>query len=121
MSRKLEVALILVGIAAHIALYLSDFLYNSIDANYPDRANELGRGINVILIVFSVAITGVIVGVISVLLLRKNKRPKTASAILLIFGVITTFLTYGSSFIANIFYFIAGAMGIMRGSKTDKS
>ncbi|MEI3611554.1 hypothetical protein [Pseudogracilibacillus sp. SO30301A] len=121
MSRKLEVILILVGMAAHIVLYLSDFSYNMIDANYPEQSNELGRGINVILIVVSVTIINVIVGAVSLLLFRKNKRPKAASAILLIFAMITTILTYGSSFLANIFYLIAGVMGVVRGSKTHKT
>lgn len=118
LSRKLEVALILIGMAAHIALYLSDISYNSINENYPAQANELGRGINIILIVFSITIMSVIVGVVSAFLFRKNKRPKTASVLLLIFAVITTFLTYGTGLLANIFYVSAGVMGFMRGEKT---
>lgn len=122
MSRKLEVTLILLGIVAHIALYLSDISYNFVDENYPDRANELGRGINIIIIVLSVTIIGVIVGAISALLFRKNKKPKAASILLLIFSVISTMLTYGIGFLANIFYFIAGGLGLMWKSKThDKS
>lgn len=121
MSRKLEVALILVGMVAHVALYLSEISYDIIDANYPDRANELGRGINIIFIVFSVMIMSVIVGIVSALLFRKNKRPKAASVLLLIFAALTTLLTYGSGFLANLFYVIAGVMGIVRGKKTQKT
>lgn len=118
MSRKMEVALIIVGMVAHVALYLSDILYNSMDANYPDRANELGRGINIIILVFSVVIIGVIVGGVSAWLFRKNKRPNAASILLLIFALITIPLTYGTGLLASIFYVIAGVMGLVRREKT---
>lgn len=85
------------------------------DLSTYDEFVEALRTAGVIIIVL--AVVTVIVGIVSVLLLRNDKRPKIAGIILLVVGIFIGFLQFFIALIASLFYIIAGLMAVFRKPK----
>ncbi|WP_066187607.1 hypothetical protein [Gracilibacillus timonensis] len=97
-----------------MVFYFTLVLHEGMEAGYPQKNNELSRGIEILFIVIGVTIGSVLVAIISSLMFRKNKKPIAASILLILFAIISTMLTYGTAILGGIFYLIAGFMGIKR-------
>lgn len=64
-----------------------------------------------------VSIIAMILGILAVVLLKGNKKPKAAGIILLITGILTAVLTIGFSFLPSLLYLIAGILALVRKPK----
>ncbi|HLR01281.1 MAG TPA: DUF4064 domain-containing protein [Virgibacillus sp.] len=64
--------------------------------------------------VFSAALAVVIIGIVSVVFLKGNKRPKPAGVLLIVSGVLSVFILGELAIIGAIPYIIAGIMCLMR-------
>ncbi|WP_217587245.1 DUF4064 domain-containing protein [Lentibacillus saliphilus] len=73
-----------------------------------DMASNLGWYIVI------VSIIAIILGVISMILLKGNNKPKVAGIILIITAVISTVITAGMALFCGLFYLIAGIMALVR-------
>jgi len=85
------------------------------DLSTYDEFVEALRTAGIIIIVL--AVITVIVGIVSVLLLRNDKRPKIAGVILLAAGIFIGFLQFFIALVASLFYVIAGLMALFRKPK----
>lgn len=56
----------------------------------------------------------VIVGIIAIVLLKGNKKPKPAGIMLIVIAVLMSIITQGAMLFAGIFYLIAGIMALVR-------
>ena len=65
-------------------------------------------------ILLVIAIASGVLGLGAILLLRGNKRPKTAGILLLLAGVFNGFMPIIIALIASVFYIIAGMMALFR-------
>ncbi|WP_173917853.1 DUF4064 domain-containing protein [Halobacillus sp. Marseille-Q1614] len=63
------------------------------------------------------AVAGIILGIVSIVFLRGNKKPKAAGIILIVSGVITAFSTIGFALFASIAYVVAGIVALVRKPK----
>lgn len=61
-----------------------------------------------------VSIISVILGIIAIILVKGNKKPKAAGIILIVTSVIVALVTLGAGIISGIFYLIAGIMCLAR-------
>ncbi|SEN85205.1 Protein of unknown function [Amphibacillus marinus] len=68
-----------------------------------------------------IAISGVsiIVGMVSIFLLKGNKRPKPAGILVLIVGGVIGFLQFGIALFGSLFYLIAGLLVLFKKPKTE--
>lgn len=64
-----------------------------------------------------VSIIAVILGIISIVLIKGNKKPKAAGIILIVTAVGVALFTFGGGILGGIFYLIAGIMCLVRKSK----
>ena len=64
-----------------------------------------------------VSILALILGVVSLFLLKGNKHPKAAGILLIVVAVLTTLATFLISIIASILYLIAGILCLVRKEK----
>lgn len=69
------------------------------------------------LIIIVIAIITVIIGIVSVLLLKNDKRPKIAGILLLIVGIFIGFLQFFIALMASVFYIVSGLMALFRKPK----
>ncbi|MUK89747.1 DUF4064 domain-containing protein [Ornithinibacillus sp. L9] len=79
-----------------------------------ELAATMGSG-GVFLVVSSVI--AIILGVVAMVLLRGNKKPKVAGIIFIATSVIFTVITFGGGIFAGILYLIAGIMCLVRKPK----
>ncbi|ASK60999.1 hypothetical protein CFK37_01610 [Virgibacillus phasianinus] len=70
------------------------------------------------LILTIISVVAIILGIISMIFLKGNKKPKAAGIILIVTAVVVAFISYGAGIIAGIFYLIAGIMALARKPKT---
>lgn len=66
-----------------------------------------------------VGLLAIILGIVSLVLLKGNKRPKAAGIILIIVAVLSTLATFLLSIIASILYLIAGILCLVRKEKEN--
>ncbi|MFS0863586.1 DUF4064 domain-containing protein [Fredinandcohnia sp. 179-A 10B2 NHS] len=66
-----------------------------------------------------VGLLSIVLGIVSLVLLKGNKRPKAAGIILIIVAVLSTLATFLLSIIASILYLIAGILCLVRKQKED--
>ncbi|WP_449537506.1 DUF4064 domain-containing protein [Ferdinandcohnia sp. Marseille-Q9671] len=64
-----------------------------------------------------VGILAIILGIVSLVLLKGNKHPKAAGIILIIVAILSTLATFLISIIASILYLIAGILCLVRKQK----
>lgn len=69
------------------------------------------------MIIIVIAIITVIIGIVSVLLLKNDKRPKAAGILLLIVGIFIGFLQFFVALMASVFYIVSGLMALFRKPK----
>ncbi|RWZ52365.1 DUF4064 domain-containing protein [Halobacillus fulvus] len=60
------------------------------------------------------SIVGVVLGILSIFFLSKNRRPKTAGIILILTAVVLTFATVGLGLFSGGLYLIAGIVALVR-------
>ncbi|MDL4841099.1 DUF4064 domain-containing protein [Aquibacillus rhizosphaerae] len=60
------------------------------------------------------AILAIVLGIIAMILLKGNKKPKVAGIILIVTAVVVSFSSLGLGIFAGIFYLIAGIMSLVR-------
>lgn len=77
--------------------------------------DSLGSGGMLLLIMSIVAI---ILGIVSIVLIKGNKKPKAAGIIFIATAVVFTVISFGMGLIGGIFYLIAGIMCLARKPKT---
>lgn len=77
--------------------------------------DSMGSGGMLLLIMSIVAI---ILGIISIVFIKGNKKPKAAGIIFIATAVIFTVISFGTGLIGGIFYLIAGIMCLARKPKT---
>ncbi|QGH33077.1 DUF4064 domain-containing protein [Gracilibacillus salitolerans] len=65
------------------------------------------------------SIIAIVAGIVAMIFFKGNSKPKAASIILLVVGVVTTIITFGLAIFAGIFYIIAGIMGLVRKPKQE--
>ncbi|MFC2947802.1 DUF4064 domain-containing protein [Virgibacillus sediminis] len=63
------------------------------------------------------SLSAVILGIISLILLRRNKKPKPAGIILIVTAVISSVIMFIAGFAGGLFYLIAGIMALVRKPK----
>lgn len=63
------------------------------------------------------SLLAVIVGVVAMVLLRGNKKPKVAGIIFIVTAVLVAIISFGTGVIAGAFYLIAGIMCLVRKPK----
>ncbi|GAA4069949.1 DUF4064 domain-containing protein [Amphibacillus indicireducens] len=139
-NRKIEIFLVIMGMAVFFFFgvtgatminvhddematdlyeqYLEDASVEEVaeeDLSTYDEFVEALRTAGIIIIVL--AVITVIVGIVSVLLLRNDKRPKIAGVILLAAGIFIGFLQFFIALVASLFYVIAGLMALFRKPK----
>lgn len=77
-----------------------------------EAALEVFQGSGWLLIVLSVI--GVILGILSIVFMKGDKKPKAAGIILIVMAVLGTLVTLGGLIFGGIFYLIAGIMCLAR-------
>ncbi|WP_430788035.1 DUF4064 domain-containing protein [Virgibacillus flavescens] len=77
--------------------------------------NTFGSG-GIFLIIAS--IIAIIVGIISIVLIKGNKKPKAAGILLIVTAIVVSVITSGGGIIGGIFYLITGIMCLARKPKT---
>lgn len=65
-----------------------------------------------------VSIIAIIVGIISIVLIKGNKKPKAAGIMLIITAIVISVITSGGGIIGGIFYLITGIMCLVRKPQT---
>ncbi|MFC7062872.1 DUF4064 domain-containing protein [Halobacillus seohaensis] len=63
------------------------------------------------------ALIAIAIGILSIVFLKGNKRPKAAGIILIVGGVLTTFGTFGLGLFGGIAYLIGGIVALVRRPK----
>ncbi|WP_082235650.1 DUF4064 domain-containing protein [Halobacillus massiliensis] len=63
------------------------------------------------------AIAGIVLGIVSIVFLKGNKKPKAAGIILIVTGVITAFSSIGMALFASIAFVVAGIIALVRKPK----
>ncbi|WP_453993985.1 DUF4064 domain-containing protein [Bacillus nitroreducens] len=66
-----------------------------------------------------VSILAIILGIVSLFLLKGNKHPKAAGILLIVVAVLSTLATFLVSIIASILYLIAGILCLVRKQKEN--
>ncbi|WP_164670800.1 DUF4064 domain-containing protein [Virgibacillus doumboii] len=61
-----------------------------------------------------VSIIAVILGIVAIILVKGNKKPKAAGIILIVTSVVVALITFGAGIVSGIFYLIAGIMCLAR-------
>ncbi|WP_066187611.1 DUF4064 domain-containing protein [Gracilibacillus timonensis] len=136
MKRTVEVVLTVIGAVVYAFGALFGGLFRMMDSNpeFMDEAMrqdpqlegtqeevnaafELLGSLGTFLIV--VSIIAIIAGIIACILYKGDNKPKIASIIVLVIGVISTLITFGLGIFAGIFYVIAGIMGLVRKPKPE--
>ncbi|MFD1020732.1 DUF4064 domain-containing protein [Thalassobacillus hwangdonensis] len=74
----------------------------------------LSNGVQTFIIITVIA---TILGILAVMLLKGDKKPKTAGAILLVTSVLAAIITLGVGVFPALFYFIAGIVALVRRKK----
>lgn len=82
--------------------------------DYQDFLDSLGTTGMLLLIVSLLAIA---LGVVAMLLLKGNKKPKVAGIIFIVTAVLVAIISLGTGVIAGAFYLIAGIMCLVRKPK----
>lgn len=137
-NRKIEVALIIIGAVIFIFFGVSgasmimvqndeglatelyeQFGQESTDVElptYPEFLETLQTG-GIMVIVL--AVISIIAGILAILMLKGNKRPKPAGILLLIVGVLIGFLQFGIALFGSLAYVIAGMMALLKKPKYE--
>lgn len=61
-----------------------------------------------------VSIIGIILGIVSIVLVKGNKKPKAAGIILIVTAVLGTIISVGGGILSGVLYLIAGIMCLAR-------
>jgi len=61
-----------------------------------------------------ISIVGIVVGIIAIIFLKDNKKPKAAGIILIVGSIIILLATIGMGFFSFVLYLIAGIMALVR-------
>ncbi|WP_158633907.1 DUF4064 domain-containing protein [Radiobacillus deserti] len=93
----------------------SDPTLEGTGVNLDTFLDSLNTGGNTLL---TVSILVIVLGIISLILLKGNKKPKVAGIILIIAGAGSVFFTFGLGLFGAIFYVVAGIMALVRKPKT---
>ncbi|WP_203333451.1 DUF4064 domain-containing protein [Planococcus beigongshangi] len=64
------------------------------------------------------AVAAIVLGIVSMILLKGNKKPLIAGIIFIAVAIIVSVVTTGVGVIAGLFYLIAGIMALVRKPKT---
>src|SRR5699024_11705685 len=83
-----------------------------LSAGNMEAALEMLQGGGWFLVVLSVL--GLILGIVSIVLVKGNKKPKAAGIILIVTSVLFAIITFGGLIFSGIFYLIAGIMCLAR-------
>ncbi|MCP3029353.1 DUF4064 domain-containing protein [Halobacillus sp. A5] len=67
--------------------------------------------------VLAAGIAAVVIGILCIVFLKGNKKPKAAGIILIVAGVLLTFATFGVGLFGGIAYLIAGIVALVRKPK----
>ncbi|MCP3031791.1 DUF4064 domain-containing protein [Halobacillus sp. A1] len=68
-------------------------------------------------IVIAAAILAIVLGILSIVFLKGNKKPKAAGIILIVSGVLLTFGTFGIGLFGGVAYLVAGIVALVRKPK----
>lgn len=80
----------------------------------PD-VNEFIQGLKAVgMVFFMTSLIVVIVGIIAIVFLKGNKKPKPAGIMLIIIAILAPVFTQGMLLITGVFYLIAGIMALVR-------
>ncbi|KHE67035.1 DUF4064 domain-containing protein [Halobacillus sp. BBL2006] len=69
------------------------------------------------IVILVAAILAIALGILSIVFLKGNKKPKAAGIILIITAIVMTFGTVGLGLFAGVAYLIAGIIALVRKSK----
>lgn len=69
-------------------------------------------------ILIASAVAAIVLGIVSMILLKGNKKPLIAGIIFIAVAIIVSVVTTGVGVIAGLFYLIAGIMALVRKPKT---
>lgn len=61
-----------------------------------------------------VSIVGLLLGIIAIILVKGDKKPKAAGIILIVTAIVGSIFTFGVGLISGLFYLIAGIMCLAR-------
>lgn len=64
-----------------------------------------------------VSIVAIVLGILAIVLLKGNKKPKAAGIILIITSILVGILTIGMSLLPSLLYLVAGVMALVRKPK----
>lgn len=70
------------------------------------------------MILLIMSIIAVILGIVAMVFIKGNKKPKAAGIIFIVTAVIFAFVSFGAGIIGGILYIIAGIMCLVRKPKT---
>lgn len=142
MSRKVEIVLGIIGTVIFAAFgaiigiglilmrnngELTEKFYNDLIAtnpegglpeNYEAFVDTLGTSGMMITIV---GILAVIAGIVAMILVKGNKKPKTAGLIFILSGTIVALFQFAFAFYGSVFYVIAGIMCLGRKPKEERA
>ncbi|HLR63009.1 MAG TPA: DUF4064 domain-containing protein [Lentibacillus sp.] len=77
-----------------------------------EAVTEMFQGSGWFLIILT--IISVILGIVSIVFMKGNKKPKAAGIILIVTAALSTIITFGGMIFSGIFYLIAGIMCLAR-------
>ncbi|UOQ44475.1 DUF4064 domain-containing protein [Halobacillus salinarum] len=137
MNRTAEMVLTSIGLAVYAIMSFFSFRVMSLKDN-EEIKNQIEQGLNsnpdmqgagnvsvdkVLDFLFAgatfvliMSLIGLILGILTIIFLRGDKKPKAAGIILIITAIVTTLLTI-VDFFGGIFYLIAGITALVRKSK----
>ncbi|WP_163970506.1 DUF4064 domain-containing protein [Oceanobacillus halotolerans] len=98
------------GVAQDPNLSMSDF-----EGDLGIMMDAIGTGGLVLTIT---AFASVALGILSMIFLKGNKKPKAAGIILIVTAVVAALVSFGAGIFPGIFYLIAGIMALVRKPKT---
>lgn len=64
------------------------------------------------------SVIAIILGIIAMVLLKGNKKPKVAGIIFIVVAVVISFVSFGTGILGGIFFLIAGIMCLVRKPQT---
>ncbi|ASN06759.1 DUF4064 domain-containing protein [Virgibacillus necropolis] len=70
------------------------------------------------LILTIVSIVAIVLGIVSMIFIKGNKKPKAAGILFIVTSIVVAIVSFGTGIIAGIFYLIAGIMCLVRKPKT---
>lgn len=127
MKRTLEIVLVSIGMLISIFMALLGMFVSRLP-DYPDLGRQMYEqsgykedyehfignllGAGQTLVIISIGL--IAAGIAALILLSKNRKPKIAGSILVLFAVGSTLITAGVTFITGLFYLVPGLLALFR-------